>query len=311
MTLIKRKRVLAAKAETTSGTAESLTTAEASFNAYDIVIQNEIEIEEREGQGAFGYLAGVTGGYKGRITFKIDSGWDGTATEPSWADTFLPACGWVKSGQVFTPRTEAPGANVTTLTMGVYVDGVLKIMRGCAGTFKWVCPTGRPAYLEFDYMGVWIAPTDVAVLAPTYPTALPLRYATSTTTFAGTALCLENITLDAGNTVIMRECAATVAGYEAALIVNRNPKVTGNPEAKLVATRNAYGQFLASTEGILTWNLDGPTNSALTIAAPKAQIIKITEGDRNGLVTDEIEWQCNKNGSTADQEVSITFTAAT
>jgi len=310
MTLLKRKRTLAAKIETTPGTAESLTNAEGSYNAWDIMFQNEIEVEEREGQAAFGYLASMPGGYKGRATFKTDCGWDGTATEPSWADTFLPACGWVKSGQVFTPRSEAPGSNVKTLTLGCYVDGVLKVLRGCAGTFKWICPTGKQAYIEWDFMGVWVAPTDVAILAPTYPTALPLRYATSTTTFNSVALCLSNITLDAGNTVIMRECAATVAGYESALVVNRNPKVTGDPEAKLVATRDAYGQLLASTEAVLTWNLDGPTNSVLTFSAPKAQIIKISEGDRTGLVTDEIEWQLNKNASTADAELSITFTAA-
>lgn len=309
--LLKRKRVLGAKIETTVGTAESLTNAECSYNAYDIAIQNEIEIEEREGQGAFGYLSGVTGGYKGKVTFKTDCGWDGTATEPSWADTFLPACGWVKSGQVFTPRTEAPGANVKTLTIGVFSDGLFKSLRGCAGTFKMVCPTGKMAFIEWEFTGVWVAPVDAAIPSSiTYPTALPLRYATSTTTFASVALCLENLTLDAGNEVVLRECAATVAGYESALIINRNPKVTGNPEAKLVATRDSYGQLLAMTEGVLTWGLDGPTNSVLTVSAPKAQVVKNTEGDRGGLVTDEIEWNCNKNGSTADQEVSITFTAA-
>jgi hypothetical protein len=87
--------------------------------------------------------------------------------------------------------------------------------------------------------------------------------------------------------------------------------VTGNPEAKLIATRDPNGQFLAMTEGALTWGLDGPTNSVLTTAAPKAQIIKVTEGYRNKLVTDEIEWQLNRNDSTQDQEFSFTFTAAT
>ena len=28
-------------------------------------------------------------------------------------------------------------------------------------------------------------------------------------------------------------------------------------------------------------------------------------------VTDEITWQCNRNGSNIDQEISLTFTAAT
>jgi len=106
MPICLKTRTLGAKIETTSGTAIALTGADCSFNAYDVKIEMDIESEEREAQGSFGTLAAVPGGYKGKATFKIDCGWDGTATEPSWADTFLPGCGWVKSGQVFTPRSE-------------------------------------------------------------------------------------------------------------------------------------------------------------------------------------------------------------
>ncbi len=309
--LIKRKKILGAKIETTIGTAESLTGSDASFNAYDIMFQPEIEVESREGNGGFGQLAAVVGGYKGKATFKVDCGWDGTATEPTWADTFLPACGVVKTGQVFTPRTEAPGSNVKTLTLGCYLDGQYKQIHGAVGTFKLVCPTGRMAYFEFEFSGIWSQPSDLSMLSPTYPTALPLRYANSTTTYSSVALCLENLTLDIGNEITYRECATSTSGYHSAIITNRIPKVTGNPEAKLVATRAPYSQFLAMSEAVLTWDLDGPTNSALTIAAPKAQIVKCTEGERSKLVTDEIEWQLNRNGSTQDQEFSITFTAAT
>jgi hypothetical protein len=69
--------------------------------------------------------------------------------------------------------------------------------------------------------------------------------------------------------------------------------------------------MLDMSEHSITWDLDGPTNSKITIACPKAQIIGVTEADRENMVTDEIEWQANRNGSTADQECSITFTAAT
>jgi predicted PilT family ATPase len=65
------------------------------------------------------------------------------------------------------------------------------------------------------------------------------------------------------------------------------------------------------TEDTLTWSFDGPTNSVATFTAPKAQIVAITEADRNMIVTDEITWQCNRNGSNIDQEISLTFTAAT
>jgi len=309
MTLLKRKRVLAAKIETTVGTAISLAGADAAYNAYDIMIQPEIEVEEREGQAGFGMLSSVVGGYKGKATFKIDFSWDGSVTEPAWADAFLPACGLVKSGgNQYFPVSEAPGTNVKTLTIGAYCDGVFKSICGAVGTFKLVCPVGRMAYFEFEFQGVWVPPTDVSILAPTYPTALPLRYATSTTTFASNALILENLTLDCGNEITMRESPATVGGYVAGIITSRKPKVTGNPEAKLVATRNPNGQFLAMTEGILTWDLDGPTTSVVTIAAPNAQLIKVQEADRNNLVTDDLEWSLNRNGSTVDREFSILFT---
>jgi hypothetical protein len=88
-------------------------------------------------------------------------------------------------------------------------------------------------------------------------------------------------------------------------------KITGNPEAKTVATQDRYGKLLDMSEHALTFSLDGPTNSAITIAAPKAQIQSISEADRENLVVDEIEWGCNRDGSTIDTECSITFTAAT
>ena len=310
MTLLKRKRVLVAKIETTVGTAISVLAADAAFNAYDVLIQPEIEFNPREGQGGFGMLPGVMSGYKGKATFKTDAGWDGTVTEPTWADTFFPACGFVKTGQVFDPVTEAPGTNVKTLTIYCHQDGMIKGISGAVGNAKLVCPTGKPAFWEWDFTGVWIPPTDGALLTPTYPPALPLRFATTPCTFVTVPLQLENLTLDFGNEVVMREDPSTVGGFIAGIITNRNPKVTCNPESKLVATRNAYGQFLASTEGVLAWGLDGPTNSVMSFSAPRAQIAKVTEGDRNKLVTDEIEFQLNRNLSTVDRELSITFTAA-
>jgi len=310
-TLLKRKRLVAAKIETTPGTKETLAAADAAFNCYDIAVQSETELESREGQGSFGMRASVPGGYRGRITFKHDCSWDGTATEPSWADTFLPACGWVKSGQVFTPRTESPGSNVKTLTIGTYIDGVLKLLRGCVGTFKLNCLTGKAAVGEFDFIGIWDTPIDTSLLTPTYPVASSLRFATSTTTWNSVDLAVESFVLDSGNTMILREDPKDVSGFRAGLITNRVVKVTGNPEARLVASSPVYSKLLDMSEHSLTWSLDGPTNSVITITAPKAQIQSISEGEREGMVVDDIEWQCNQNGSNVDQECSITFTAAT
>lgn len=301
---------MAAKVETTIGTAESLTGAEGAYNAYDLMIQATIPVDQREAQGSFNYLSGVPGARMGKATFKTDMGWDGTATLPTWATVLMAGCGYVNSSGTITPRSEAPGSNVKTLTIGGYVDGLFKSIAGSVGNFKIVCPSGKQCLIEWEFTGVWQEPTDVALIAPTYPTALPIRYSTATTTFNSVAMCVQQFTFDAGNEVILRECASTAAGYISGLVVNRYPKANANPESVLVATQDRFGIWLAPTEAALSVTLDTPTNSSLVITAPKAQITNLQEGERNKLVTDEVEWMFNKNGATADQEVSLVFTAA-
>jgi len=203
MPQLARRRILAAKIETTVGTAVSLSSSDTGFLAYDIVIVNETEKSTREGQGAFGYLSSVPGGYKGRITFKTDIDWDGTATEPAWAETFFPSCGWVKTGQVYYPISQAPGESlgVKSLTIAVYqadaATSKVKKLKGCMGTFKLNCPTGanNKAFIEWDYQGVWVPEADDSFITTTHPTSQPLRYRNSTTTWNSVAYCSSNTVL--------------------------------------------------------------------------------------------------------------------
>jgi hypothetical protein len=120
---------------------------------------------------------------------------------------------------------------------------------------------------------------------------------------------LQQASFDIGNVVVGRECTTPVAGYDSFVVTDRMPMITGNPESKLVATRDVYSQFINMTEAALSFTIDGPGNSTFAISAPKAQIVNgPQEGERNGIVTDEIEWQLNRNGATVDQEFSIVFT---
>lgn len=310
MVMLKRKRVLAAKVETVIGTAESLTAADAAMNVFNPMIQATIEMEEREGQGSFNYLTSVPAGRIGTATFRTYWEWDGTATLPKSAELFLPACGWVKTGSVFTPRSEAPGTNVKTLTMACYVDGVLKQIAGAVGKFTLTLPTGKTAYFDWEFQGVLLdAPTDLAMLAPTYPTVKPLRFAGGFAKWNAVNLCVSSVVIDSGNEIVMRECPTTDAGYISGIITNRKPKITADPEAVSVAAQDRWGAWLAQTEYALALDMAGPSGSTVSIDVPKAQILNIQEADRGKLVTDQLEFAANKNGATHDQELSITFTA--
>lgn len=308
MPLLKRKRVFAAKVEGTAGTAETLTTAEGVYNAYNVMIQPNITVEEREAQAGFNRLAGVPGARTGTATFRTDISYDAT-TVPTWASVLLPGCGLVDDDPSFLPKSEPPGTNVKTLTIGCFQDGMFKSIYGAVGTAQLVFPAGRMAYIDWTFTGVWAAPTDTAIIAPTYPTDAALRFASSTITYNSVNAKVEQVTVDLGNNVVMREDASTVAGFSTGIITDRNPRINLNPESVLVATNNINGLFLAGTQA--AFSLSIPTNDGtFVVAAAKAQVMNHQEGDRNGMVTDEIELACQKDGATNDQELSITFNAA-
>jgi hypothetical protein len=312
MTLLRRRSVFAAKVETTIGTAESITGAEGVYNAMDFAITPTITKTRREAQGGFNKLPGVPEGMLGTCTMKHELTYNGTDI-PTWASVLLPACGWVNSGGVFSPKSEAPGSNVKTLTIAQYVDGKRKLLSGAMGTFKMVFPTGKVAYIEFTFTGKYSSnETDTALITPTYPSVSPLRFAQGGLAYNSVALCTSNCEVDAGNNVIMRECvnASDRSGYISALVTDRAPIITADPEAVLVATQDRDALWLTPTPEDLVITINGPGDSSIVVTAPKADLENKQDGDRNGMLIDDLTWLATA-GATVDSELTITFNADT
>lgn len=310
MGLLKRVSVLAASIEGTSGTVETLDATDAAFNVYNVQPALSISTEERPGQGAFSHSSQVPGLKVKTISFMTNIEGDGAGGVPAWASTFLPACGWVNSTGTFSPKSEVPGSNVKTLTINYYLNGRRQQLRGAAGTFRIVLPTGRTAMFEWTFTGVWVGLSDAAILAPTYPTVLPMRAVAEALTLGSWTPKVESVTIDAGNEVIARENAAQSdgSGISAGLVVGRRPIITLNPEAELVATADPWGDFWARTERAFTYEIDNGTDRFI-VAAPKAQVITLAEGERSGNATDEITLQCNKSAAAGNDELTIQFAA--
>jgi hypothetical protein len=170
--------------------------------------------------------------------------------------------------------------------------------------------TGRPSFIEWNFEGIWVAATDIALIAPTYPTVKPIRYANATTTFNSVALCLSRLTIDLGNSLYLKECSAGGSGFSHGMIKDREPTITADPEAKLVATQDLYGMLHAGTEAAFVVSLTGFSgNATLAITAPRAQPMSVKRGDREGLSIKNIVLACNEN-TTLDTELSMVFTEA-
>jgi len=309
MVMLRRRSVFAAKVETTVGTAESLTGAEGVYNAEEFMIQPNIPMTRREGQGGFNYLPGMPEGMQGTCTIKHALTYNGTDI-PTWASVLLPACGWVDTAGTFSPVTEGPGGSggVKTLTLGHYKDGKLAVLSGAMGTWKIVAPTGKMAMIEFTFTGKYSTnETAVALIAPTYPTVLPLRVAAGALTFNSVNLCTSNVEFDAGNSVVMRECvnATDRSGYVSAIVTNRQPVITADPESVVPGTQDRDLLWLTSSPQAFSLRI-GAALSSITIAAPKAQLENKQQGGRNDIMTDDLTWLCTQ-GSAVDTELTIAF----
>lgn len=319
--LLTRKRIVAAKVESTVGTAASLTAAEAAYNFFDAKIVPNIDYAERPGQGGFSPLPGVLAGLKGTFTGRIELFASGTPESsggesvPAWAKVLLPALGIIQSGAIspiFKPSSLSPAGGSDalgprTITIGLFQDGKFVGLSGCMGNAVFTFAAGKVVAIDLTYQGVYVAPTDVALIAPTYPAPDPLHFESAAMTLGSLTPLVDTMRIDLGNTLVMREDANQASGYLNALITGRRINGTMNPEAKLKADYDAEGIWLARTTQALAFSCGTVAGKKCSFAAPALSFTNVQQGDRNGSVTNEIAFQLNRSASAGDDEFTITF----
>jgi hypothetical protein len=285
-----RKRVVAAKIETTTGTPISLAGADAAMIVLDPVLDNDDNANEREYPADLGQLASLPGERSGRFTCRCELMGSGATGLPLWATTFLAAC-----DMTVATATYSFGINTTTLTIGMYEDGLYRELSGARGTYKITIEDGKPAYIDFDFRGKYSTPSDVAILSPTFPTVKPPICMGMTISLMGqSGLRMSRIELDAANEVVLREDLTDDTGIYAAAIVDRKPRGTADPEAVSVATKDWYTAFLNSTEATTSIVLGASANNTITITSTSnCQVRRAARGNRNKLLVDQLDLQFN------------------
>ncbi len=307
MVLLKKKAQIVAKIESVSGTAEtSFAAANVIQNAFDAIVQPSFEQIERPKQSDFGHFADVVGFRSGTATFRVELNGDGAGTAPVWAETLLPACGMKQTGEAFETLAEPVGTNLKTLTICHYQDGRRMILCGASGTFNLVAESGKIIGIEFTFTGKYKETDDAALIAVTYSDQeKPFRFANTTMTIGSWAPCVQSLSIDQGNNVVLRECqsANDDSGYVASLITDRKTMLTINPEAVLVASNDTYGQALSGAETAFSLVVDDGVDEVNITAAAVAKVGP-QQGDRNGVVTDDLQLKV------LNDSWSITWSAA-
>lgn len=309
--LLKKLRVVAVRHEATVGTAQSLTAADAAMNVFNPVMQPTVTMHDRENPSGFGSLASVPGQRYFTATFMTEVRGDGTGGVPFWASRLLPACGMVRTGNTFTVASGSPvggssDTSVRALTIGSYENGRLKLATGCMGAWKINFEASKHATIEWTFMGRYNDVVDAPILTGiTRPTTKPIIFHGLDVTVGGSASsCLSTLSIESGNNVIVRPCASEIGGIESGLITNRKVTATLDPESKLIAEGNVFGDWLAGAESPFELRLEDGDDS-ITFAGPKFQRTNIQDAERNGIDVDQTTGQFNIDEG--DDEFSITF----
>jgi hypothetical protein len=243
------------------------------------------------------------------ISFIVELRGSGDAdVAPSGLGDLLEACGMsetVTEGEVvYAPMSTKD--LMASVTLYIYLDGLLHVFSGCKGTVKLLCVVGQTSKLEFKLMSIYAAPTDVAIASPTYDSTVPPVVLSAAFTFDSEAFAIQQLEIDLANVLVAKESLNEATGISGIAIVGREPKGSINPESMLIASYDLYTIWTASTQKEISIVIGSADGNKYTIVMPDVVLESIGYGDRNGIRTNELPFRLTKDSSAGENEISIT-----
>jgi len=217
-------------------------------------------------------------------------------SEHSGAAVTASGTGATQVGVGYSPVTTYTGdvAN-STVTLQLYVGGGAYVkVRGCKGSFDLTFTHGDRAVVNFTFTGILDSYTEsgstpsdhsyTAELPPAFiNTGLKFGLEQGTDAYFDGAL-FNSMALSMGNDVTVRENTNNASGFSHAVITNRNPTLTFNPDAVLSSGNyDFWNGFLAGTPARMRWSVGSTAGNRVDFRATSAQFSGITDGDRDSV----------------------------
>lgn len=313
MPQLTRRVQVAAQIEGSPGVVQPLTAVDAKILAYEPVFNfNVTQFKRDPYRKTLSRMASEPGQRLCELTFRCElmgPPYASLGTSSAFA-AFLKACGFAEAltgstSSVYTPVS----TGMDTITIGVFEDGVKKVLCGAMGNVRIICIVGEPIMAEFTFLGKYSSHSDTAMLSPSYPASKPLIFQNATVTIFADTLLMQNLEINMQNEVVLRPDPTDATGIDYAQITSRNPVLTFDPEQELVATHDFLSKLMSTTEAAISIVVSASDYTQLTISLPKARYTGLSEGDRDGIRT--FSATCELNMNEGDDEISITFAGTT
>lgn len=281
-----RNRWLLAKSEATYGTSSAPAATDAILISGLEVEPLQLELKDRELiKGYLGNSAMVASQKSVGVKFSVEVAGSGTAgTAPKWG-TLMKACGMAEAVVASTSVTYAPvSSSFSSVTMDFRNDGIKHLITGVRGSVSYGLAAGEIPKLNFEFIGIYNAPTDTANPTATFSNqAAPVVVNadnTATVSVHGYSACMNAFSLDVGNELIYRQLAGCT---KQVLITNRKPKGEITVELPTIAAKDFYSIAAAQTQGSISWVHGATAGNIVTFTAPTASFDSPTLEDGDGI----------------------------
>lgn len=284
-------RILMVAKGNTYGTLENPVAANAirTFNTADPQLQFEIvEREQEDGQpGRINPPAKTKTGISFTTsTYLAGSGTAGTAPG---TDLLWLSCGLNKTVVTGASVTYAPVSLAGTSVLGwldarLNCNGTDYVGLGCRGSFTATLTSNQLGFCEWNLMGIYSEPTNVAIPTPapaSQALALPMD-STNTTTFTlgGVSVAVNSFTFQQNNTMELVDAMGT--SLKNVRITNRTPDATITIYEPQLAAFNYFQKCTSNATDALQV-VHGPAGNRVTINIPKFSYGPSTRTDINGI----------------------------
>lgn len=216
-------------------------------------------------------------------------------------DVTLKAVGSV----IYDPASSSLGS----VTIWVYLDGLLHKINGCRGSFELTGEAGMQPRIAWTFQGLYSTPTDAVIPSGSaFDSTKGPVFMGATFTYGAYPAIIQQLTINMNNE--LSQCESVIAGHGVVgiEIVGRAPGGSINPKAIIEATRPWWSNWEDGDGATLVVVIGSTAGNIITINSDTDGCVKesISWGDRNGIRIYDIPF--GLYGSSGDDELQLVFT---
>lgn len=237
---------------------------------------------------AFVYITAKSGTFQSEGITGQTSGVTGLASGASVAENSV----------IYRPNS---GSN-QSYTVGVYQDGLRHIIKGARGNVNFSAAVGEPMQMQVEYIGALESTADAAALTGiAYPSSVPPQLLGVNLRLGTYAPVFENISINTGNDLQPRRNANDSSGVISTLITARAIGGNLDPEATIISGgEDFFSKLSTAAQFELQMNLGSADGNSFNILGPSVQYSNISGGERNGIITNQVDLNFNESGTDGD-----------